>query len=212
MQREALPISSVLKDTIGGIWGDPPGVAEMDVRVYRSTEFRNDGTLSDSAVLRSVTSKQTKRRALRQGDILLEKSGGGPKQPVGRVAWVGDVAGIALPTNFVQLVRPDAALVNPRYLFYVMWFWHQGGRTLEFQAATTGIRNLRTPDYLAQVVEFPTLTEQARLVAILDAATDAMDRAEAYATSLRDLRVSLLADFLTIGTDDLGLPLLDEST
>jgi len=188
MSSNSTSIASVLEDTIGGVWGDLPGVSEIDVLVYRSTEFRNDGTLfHDSAVTRSVSQKQTERRSLRPGDILLEKSGGGPKQPVGRVAWVEDVAGVAVCANFVQLVRPDAGVVVPRFLFYILWFWHQTGRTLEFQAATTGIRNLRTPDYLAQEMLFPEPEEQERVVAIVDAATNAMDCAARYTATLESL-------------------------
>jgi restriction endonuclease S subunit len=181
-------LSSLLLDTVGGVWGDPPGTGETGVDVVRSTEFRKDGTLHKaSAVRRAVTAKQLQRRKLRDGDILLEKSGGGPKQPVGRVAWVGDTDRPTVCANFVQLVRPDEELVDPRFLFYVMWFWHQAGRTLEFQTATTGIRNLRTPDYLSQHVPLPSRDEQHRLVALLDASTRATETALAYAATLEGL-------------------------
>ena len=195
---DGLPLRDLLLDTIGGIWGETPGAAEVDVDVVRSTEFRKDGTLfKASAVRRAVTEKQLVRRALRDGDILLEKSGGGPQQPVGRVAWVGAVTKPTVCSNFVQLVRPDAAQVEPRFLMYVMWYWHHIGRTLEFQAATTGIRNLRTQDYLAQVVRLPERSEQIEAVKVLDAATVTTERATAYAASLEALGRSLRSEVMT---------------
>jgi hypothetical protein len=48
-----------LSVTVGGIWGSEPGEDEIDVRVFRSTEFRSDGRLAtSSSVIRSVTARQ----------------------------------------------------------------------------------------------------------------------------------------------------------
>jgi hypothetical protein len=165
-----VPVRELLTDTIGGVWGDAPGESDVTVRVLRSTEFRNDGSLAPaSAARRSVTERQLARRQLRPDDILLEKSGGGPQQPVGRVCLVDAVDGPAVCSNFVQLVRPDPLRVEPRFLFYMMWFWHQQGTTLEYQAATTGIRNLRTKDYLARPVRVPPRHVQQRVVELVEA-------------------------------------------
>ena len=41
-----VPVTELLERTVGGVWGDPPGMSEVDVTVARVTEFRNDGTLN----------------------------------------------------------------------------------------------------------------------------------------------------------------------
>ena len=68
-----------------GLWKGKKPPYET-VSVIRNTNFTKDGHLDDSdiAVL-EVEEKQFSKRQLEYGDIVLEKSGGGPKQPVGRV-------------------------------------------------------------------------------------------------------------------------------
>ncbi|MDY6868454.1 MAG: hypothetical protein SVT56_11235 [Chloroflexota bacterium] len=71
--------------TRNGLWkGKKPPFRKA--RVIRNTNFNNDGTLdlSDVAELK-VQDNQFSSRRLQQGDIILERSGGGPSQPVGRV-------------------------------------------------------------------------------------------------------------------------------
>lgn len=166
---ESVPVNEVLTDSIGGVWGDPAGENEVDVDVFRVTEFRNDGTLvPDTAARRSVTEKQLQSRRLVTGDILLEKSGGGPTQPVGRVVRVPPHERTAIPTNFVQLIRPDPLRADAGFMFWVLWWWHASGKATGFQQATTNIRNLKTKDYLAEEVVLPGLEEQRALVCEFD--------------------------------------------
>ena len=68
-----------------GLWKGkkPPYV---HVGVIRNTNFTKDGRLDeDDIAFLDVELKQFDNKKLKFGDIILEKSGGGPKQPVGRV-------------------------------------------------------------------------------------------------------------------------------
>lgn len=67
-----------------GLWkGEKPPF--VNVGVIRNTNFTKDGTLDDSDIAYlDVEAKQFEKRRLQLGDVILEKSGGGPKQPVGR--------------------------------------------------------------------------------------------------------------------------------
>jgi type I restriction enzyme S subunit len=192
-------LGNLLASTVGGVWGSESGTDQVDVHVVRSTEFSNNGRLmADNAVTRSVTTQQLVSRRLVPGDILLEKSGGGPKQPVGRVVFVEE-APIA-PTvcaNFVQLIRPDPSRVNPRYLFLRMLNWHRSGRTLEYQSQTTGIRNLRTKDYLQQAIVIPGIDEQNEFAALVTASLNVTYTAAASADTSSNMRSSLLTDLLS---------------
>lgn len=166
-------VADLLERSIGGVWGKGPGEADVDVAVARSTEFRNDGRLDlSTAVTRSITRRELESRQLRPGDILLEKSGGGPHQPVGRVVQVQELSDRPLVcSNFIQMIRPNQQLVDPTFLFLVLWNWHSRGDTLGFQSRTTGIRNLRTKDYLQQPVLIPLPIEQQRIVDLIAAVT-----------------------------------------
>lgn len=191
-------VAELLRTSIGGVWGGDQGDSEVDVRVYRSTEFTNHGELKASGgVIRSITRRQLDSRRLREGDILLEKSGGGPNQPVGRVVFVKEVSEPAVCANFVQLLSPDPAKVEPAFLFWMLYAWHLVGRTEEFQQRTTGLRNLRTQDYLALPIELPDRTAQQELVALLDAVAGLRDASMVVKSHHTVLRSAVLADLLS---------------
>jgi restriction endonuclease S subunit len=174
------PASRLLSHNIGGVWGDPPGNNDRDVLVVRVADFRDDGTISLATTpRRSITARQVESRQLRGGDILLEKSGGGPTKPVGRVLRVTAAPGPLVPTNFVQLIRPDETVVAPAFLFWWLWWSHLNGTAAGFQRATTNIRNLRTSDYLERPVPLPPLAEQRRIVAAIEEQFSRLDAAEA---------------------------------
>jgi restriction endonuclease S subunit len=195
----ATSLSEVVEHTIGGVWGGETGTDEVEVTVVRSTEFTKRGFLNfETGVPRSIKSSQLKSRELKPGDILLEKSGGGPDQPVGRVVFVTE----AIPekfvcSNFVQLVRPNSEQIEPLLLFHIMWQWHAINRTLEFQAQTTGIRNLRTPDYLEQEISLPPLPEQKRIVDLISSVDSYIEALQQQLKSGKRSRNAVLHELLT---------------
>lgn len=201
---KALPLSDVVEHTIGGVWGGESGTDEVEVTVVRSTEFTKRGYLNfETGVSRSIKHSQLKSRELKVGDILLEKSGGGPDQPVGRVVYVtGEIPNKFVCSNFVQLVRPNSKIVEPLLLFHIMWQWHAINRTLEFQAQTTGIRNLRTPDYLEQEINLPPLSEQKRIVDLISSVDSYIEALQQQLESAKRSRNAVLHELLTAGGDD----------
>jgi len=192
-------VSDLLSRSIGGVWGTEPGTDQEEVTVVRSTEFTKSGILNfATGVPRSIKSSQLSSRALAEGDILLEKSGGGPEQPVGRVVYVqADIPPRFVCSNFIQLLTPIRQRVVPRFLFLVMWLWHLQNKTLEYQAQTTGIRNLRTPAYLDQFIALPPLVEQERIVTIVSAMDELIQSADKAVTDAKNLRSGLLSDLLS---------------
>jgi type I restriction enzyme S subunit len=200
----ATSLSEVVEHSIGGVWGGESGTDEVEVTVVRSTEFTKRGFLNfETGVPRSIKSSQLKSRELKPGDILLEKSGGGPDQPVGRVVFVTE----AIPekfvcSNFVQLIRPNSEQIEPLLLFHIMWQWHAINRTLEFQAQTTGIRNLRTPDYLQQEINLPPLPEQKRIVDLISSVDSYIESLQQQLDSAKRSRNAVLHELLTAGGED----------
>ena len=72
-------------DTINGLW---TGKKEpyISVQVYTMSNFTKESDLDHSKEPREILASisQYEKRKLKYGDILIEKSGGGPNQPVGR--------------------------------------------------------------------------------------------------------------------------------
>ena len=165
-------LGDLLEVSIGGIWGSEAGEEEVDVFVYRSTELLKEGQLKEElTVRRSITARQLDSRKLEEGDLLLEKSGGGPKTPVGRVGLVKVLSGLSVCSNFMQLMRPRKKDVLPVYLHYFLNHFHVAGHTEDLQNNSTNIRNLKTTEYMEVEIPVPPLEEQKRIVALLDAAT-----------------------------------------
>jgi restriction endonuclease S subunit len=78
-----------------------------------------------------------------------------------------------------------------------MWMWHMQNRTLEYQAQTTGIRNLRTPDYLEQTLKLPPQADQHRIVETVSTMDDVLSSTEQAITDAKGLRSGLLSDLLS---------------
>lgn len=160
-------LHALFADIDSGVWGAED--AESGISVIRSTNFTAEGSLDlTKLALRSVEGRRAK--LLRPGDILLEKSGGGPKQPVGRVAIFRGDSRPHLFGNFIARLRVKGDACLPEFAFYNMRALHERGVTTFYQKQTTGIRNLEMKRYLDHEVNLPSLVEQRRMVDILDRA------------------------------------------
>jgi type I restriction enzyme S subunit len=83
-----------------------------------------------------------------------------------------------------------------------MWHWHSINRTLEFQAQTTGIRNLRTPDYLEQEIQLPPLSEQKRIVDLISSVDSYIEALQQQLESAKKSRNAVLHELLNAGGED----------
>jgi type I restriction enzyme S subunit len=175
MPREwhSVALSSLLdlKSCTAGDWGDDVG--DQSVGVIRSTNFTNDGHFDESDIAkRFFTSDKAKLCKLKAGDILIEKSGGSPVQPVGRVLQIPNDRQLTWFSNFIHLLRPNSEVVRPRYLFWALHELHSSGIIERLQTQTTQMRNLEIRDYLCAKLPLPSLIEQDSISALLDAADE----------------------------------------
>jgi type I restriction enzyme S subunit len=167
---------------INGLWkGEKPPF--MNVGVIRNTNFTKEGRLDDSDIAYlDVESKKFQTRRLKFGDIILEKSGGGPKQPVGRVALFDKRSGEFSFSNFTAAMRViNTKSLDYRFLHRFLYWTHLSGVTETMQSHSTGIRNLDGDAYKRIEVPLPPLPEQKRIVGILDEAFAAIATAKANA-------------------------------
>ena len=161
-------------DFSSGLWkGKKPPF--KSVGVIRNTNFNADGTLNDADIAYlDVEERQLAKRTLQFGDIVLEKSGGGPKQPVGRVIFFDKLVGEYSFSNFTACIRSK----NPQVLYphlhrYLYWIY-AAGLTESMQSHSTGIRNLNLNSYKDLQLSYPSLQEQKRIISTLDEAIEGL--------------------------------------
>lgn len=164
-----IPLRRLVVAAVGGAWGGEPGSDEVDVRCVRVADF--DRATAHTAdlipTIRSLPTEQARRLELRVGDLLLEKSGGGDKQPVGFVAGFRGHDGPTVCSNFVARMRPAAGFA-PSYLRHLFAALYDQGMSIPHIKQTTGIQNLDVRSFLQQKWRVPDLETQQGVAATLD--------------------------------------------
>jgi type I restriction enzyme S subunit len=199
-------IRTCLLDTRAGIWGDDPTPANVadHVTCLRVADFDMPhlGISSAKLTQRAVVASARTPRLLGIGDILMEKSGGGEAEPVGRVVLYDEtVAPHAISSNFIVRLRPNRARVEPRFLLSVLAMMQATRRNVPWIKQTTGIQNLDERAYLSLAIGVPPLTEQHAIVKsvadMLKPVELAMSQARREIDLIREYRTRLVADVVT---------------
>jgi len=188
-------------ETLNGLWTGkkPPFVT---AGVIRNTNFTESGRVdySDVAWLQ-VEQKKLAKRQLMRGDIIVERSGGGPKQPVGRVVYFDREGGSFSFSNFTSVIRVrDRKAFDSKFVFYGLLEMYQSGRTEDIQRRTTGIRNLDFTAYKERAT-FPQipLPEQRKLAGVLGVVQRAIEEQEQLLALTAELKKTLLHQLFTHG-------------
>ncbi|QRA41378.1 restriction endonuclease subunit S [Chryseobacterium cucumeris] len=158
-------LKDILIESVAGDWGienegiDIEGYTKC--LVIRATEFNNDYnlTLDNSRVkFRLIKDEKLSKLNIKEGDLLIEKSGGSPDQPVGRIALITndylDKGALAF-SNFIHKITVDETVVNSNYLFSFLKTVYNIKLTESMQSQTNGIRNLIMSTYLNQNIVLP---------------------------------------------------------
>lgn len=203
---KTVPMKSLIALDSPGAWGDAPSAADPGVVVLRSTNMTDDGRINlGSTVNRIIEPRKRAALSVKSGDILLERSGGTDTRPVGRVA-IARTDIDACYSNFLQRLRPNADVVNPRFLFLQLLQLHASGATNRLQAQTTGIRNLMYRAYLECPLPLPEHNEQGRICDALDAVSTEIEllasQRDAFAAQRRGLMERLLSGDIALSSSD----------
>jgi len=187
-----------------GAWGEEPD-GEYDAVCIRAADFDSQlGRLNNGErTLRSLDQKTFDRISLRKGDIIIEKSGGGEKQLVGRaVLFQGSEP--SFTSNFLARCRPAEGVV-PSFLNYLMLAIYNGRGTYPHIKQSTGIQNLDLASFLDIKVKIPSLETQRRIAQFLDEKTTRIDglieKKRALLERLAEKRQALITRAVTKGLD-----------
>ena len=171
-----------LCDKMNGLWKGKIGPF-INIGVIRNANFTKAFTLSfDNIEYLDVEAKQYKTRKLQKGDLIVEKSGGSEKQPVGRTVLFDKEDGEYSFSNFTSVLRiKDRSVITPEFLYKYILFVYLRGDTRKMQKATTGIHNIEFDKFLSIPVPRLSLAEQQSIVSYLDAAFAKIDAMKANA-------------------------------
>ena len=196
-----MSLKFVIRERFVGDWGGEPGTAEVDSVCVRVADFdRPTNTVNDQVpTTRSYSRAKYEAKRLQHHDILVERSGGGDKTPVGS-AMLYTGGDEALCANFIEVVRLKEDQL-PEYWVHILRREYMGRNTMRFVKQTTGIQNLDPQSFYDQKFPVPSLNEQHSLAEELRQRTSEIDSLIADSTRLRDLllkrRSVLIAEVVT---------------
>lgn len=174
-ELKKIKLIDVFEIVLSGEWGEENlEDNENTAYIIRTTNFLNDGTLdveNRELVKRKISREKIDEKHLKRGDIIIEKSGGSPNQPVGRVVYF-DIESEKnfLCNNFTSILRVKEG-IEPKYIFYFLKDCYKKRIVLKYQNKTTGIINLKLQDYLKNTeIQLPNIEIQKKIVEILDKA------------------------------------------
>lgn len=163
-------------EVINGLW---KGVKKpfVNVGVIRAANFTKDCKLNlEKTVYIDVEAGKYETRKLQEDDLIVERSGGGPGQPVGRVVLFPKVDGEYSISNFTSILRiTDWRTANPKYLHMALVSIYNTGYTEKIQTQTTNLHNLNFKEYLNIPIPLPSLAEQKAIVARVEELQNVVD-------------------------------------
>lgn len=177
------PFKRIVLARDGGAWGDEPSTQdEKKNRIcLRIADFDFDGGRFKKHDIelytkRKYTIDQMERLVLQKGDLLVEKSGGGEKTPVGRLVMF-DLEIDALYANFMDRIRVDSDVALPEYIAYYWKAMYYKTVTTAYIKQTIGIQNLNLSALLEkEYVLIPEITLQENIIKHLDSECKKIDQ------------------------------------
>ena len=161
-----------LKATIisarNGAWGTEPGTGEVTARCIRVADFdKIHGSIHDmNTTSRSYPEAIVSESSLQLGDLIIEKSGGGPTTPVGNVVRYTGPGG-EMYSNFAARIKV-AHGVHSAYALRLHQALYASGVTTRSIKQTTGIQNLDSTSYFNEPIFLPPRAEQQRIAEHLE--------------------------------------------
>lgn len=199
----------------GGVWGEEE-TGDNDTICLRVADFDYDRFVFKNTSISALTKRHYRKSIvaklrLLKGDIVIEKSGGGERTPVGR-AVIFDKDYVALFANFMDRLR-CGAFVYPKFMLYIFATFYKNQYTRNYIKQTTGIQNLDLSLMLnKEHVPMPPLSEQKAIAEFLDKKCGEVDALIAdiqqEIETLEQYKRSVITESVTKGLDP-SVPMKD---
>ena len=167
---EVKRVKNFLSERTGGAWGDEKKNNANDIICLRIADFdysRFKFNNSTELTIRNYNTDIIEKLLLKKDDILVEKSGGGDKTPVGR-AVIFEKTYKALFANFMDRLRVRNN-ISALFFLYVWTTYYDNKYILPYVKQTTGIQNLDITSILSGVFfPLPPKSTQQRIATYLD--------------------------------------------
>ena len=201
-------IKFVIETRKGGAWGDEPKNTNVSCICLRIADFDYNKLKfsiknENEYTYRGYRARTIKQLELKQGDLLIEKSGGGEKTPVGRVVLF-DNSFKALFANFMDKLSVNKDIIVPKFLNYWFSSFYQSRINTLYIKQTIGIQNLDLTSMLAkEKVFYPSVNEQQNIANYLDNKCSEIDSLtadiEKQISLLEDYKKSIITEAVTKG-------------
>lgn len=196
-----IKIKHMINYYTNGAWGIEKQKDNNDIICIRIADFDYPKrTIQDvDYTIRNISLNS--RLLLEPGDLLIEKSGGGEKQPVGRVV-IFDKDLKATFSNFICKIKIKDEY-DSRFLCYMFNMLYSSRVNTKSIKQTTGIQNLDSYAYFDEIIAIPNILEQQQIVYYLDKKTAKIDatisKNEELIELLEEKRVALINQVVTKG-------------
>ncbi len=162
-------------------------------RYIRITDVNDDGTLSPLEK-KSINREEAQPYLLKLGDIIFARSGA----TVGKTYLYKTHDGSCAFAGYTIRFKPARQLLLSEFLFQFTHsnFYYQWVKNMLRAGAQP---NINGSEYASLFLPLPSIQEQKKIVEILSAADDALDRARAVIEKTKELKKGLMQTLLTRG-------------
>lgn len=199
-------LKNSVENSRNGVWGEEPKGNKLDYPCVRVADFDRDNlsVQNKELTIRNIEMSNIESVLLVHGDLLIEKSGGGEKQPVGFVVQYTKNHP-AVYANFIAKLSINDKIAVSGYLKYLHATLYNQGLTKRSIKQTTGIQNLDLQSYLNEIVVYPNISEQSIIANYLDQKTSEIDKLiadkEKLIELLKEKRQAIIMETVTKGLD-----------
>jgi type I restriction enzyme S subunit len=193
-------IKHLVKSIEAGVWGENPLENSDDIKCLRVADFDYENlSFSNVETVRNNPSLP-KKKILQKGDILMEKSGGGEKTPVGRAVLFESNERIVC-ANFIDIVRVNKEKVLPEFLILFLSVLYSQRLNTKYIKQNTGIQNMDIKAYFGEMVSFPKKEDQKDIVDFVHGKMNSFDqlilKAQKSVEALKEFKSSLISNVVT---------------
>lgn len=203
-----IAIKYLVKSRLGGSWGndvvdDNDEYNRVCMRIADFDFIKLKFKENENYTIRRYSKQDIEAKTLCYGDLLIEKSGGGEKTPVGRVV-VYRLSDKNLYANFMERIRLNEKLCTFEFAKYFFYSLYSQGFTRFYYNQTTGIQNLNIERYFREIkVPLLPLNIQQQIADYLDTQCSEIDATaediQKEISLLEDYKKSVITEAVTKG-------------